>query len=271
MLRQSFSHFPGIGAATEQRLWEAGFDSWEKLLAELDSAPLAGADRATVRTYLEFSIQALESDDCSFLQTSLGLGEAWRAWEELRSSCVYLDIETDGGSGGSAVTVVGLYDGSEFTCLVRDKDLDELPDRMAQYKMVVTFYGANFDLPMLERRFTGYKFKHVHLDLCPTLRKIGYKGGLKSIERQLGIARGDDTEGLGGLDAIKLWQRYSYLDDESALERLIAYNREDVVNLETLSAFAYDRLRTATLLGSLAAETSEPRKPRAWPPPSRRR
>ncbi len=200
----------------------------------------------------------------------LGIRDAWRAWEELRGSCVYLDIETDGGQSGSSVTIVGLYDGTEFVALVKDKDLDELPERLDQYSMVVTFFGAGFDVPMLQKRFLDYKFDHVHLDLCPTLRRLGLRGGLKSIERQLGISRGDDTEGLNGLDAVKLWNRYIHLDDEPSLERLIAYNREDVVNLERLAEYGVDRLRVQTMLGELTDATAEPKKPRAWPPPSRR-
>ena len=36
----------------------------------------------------------------------------------------------------------------------------------------------------------------------------------------------------------------------AALETLIAYNREDVVNLEHLALYAYDKLRESALLGA---------------------
>jgi uncharacterized protein YprB with RNaseH-like and TPR domain len=84
------------------------------------------------------------------------------------------------------------------------------------------------------------------MDLCFALRDIGYKGGLKKIEKQLGISRGDDTDGLTGLDAVRLWRQHQ-LGIESALERLIAYNREDVVNLETISEIAYKGLKGKTM------------------------
>ncbi|KAF5414654.1 MAG: hypothetical protein C5S48_07945 [Candidatus Methanogaster sp.] len=36
----------------------------------------------------------------------------------------------------------------------------------------------------------------LHTDLIYPLRRIGYTGGLKAIERVLGIARGDMAQGL---------------------------------------------------------------------------
>lgn len=270
MLRQSFAQIPGIGAATEQRLWQAGFDSWEKLLDGIKDAPIGSADPTIVRIALEESVRAFDEGNADFFRKAFGLRDAWRAWEAFRDRCVYLDIETDGGQHGSSVTIVGLYDGKEFTALVKDRDLDELLDRLEDCRMLVTFFGAGFDLPMLEKRFKGYEFNQIHLDLCPTLRRLGLKGGLKSIERQLGIARGEDTDGLSGWDAVKLWNMYNHLGDESALARLIAYNREDVVNLEFLANYACERLRVQALLGNLVDEPPEKRTPGAWPPPSRR-
>ena len=270
MLRRSFAQIPGIGAATEQRLWQEGFDSWDKLLEGLGSAPVGSADRDIVRIHLEESLLALEAGNSEFFRKTLGLREAWRAWELFRDRCVYLDIETDGGQQGSSVTIVGLYDGADFTVLVTERDLDDLLDKLEPSRMLVTFFGSGFDLPMLEKRFRGHTFNQIHLDLCPTLRRLGLRGGLKSIERQLGIARGDDTEGLSGWDAVKLWNQYYHLGDEAALERLIAYNREDVVNLETLAIYAVERLQVQTMLGNLVDETPERKGPRKWPPPSRR-
>lgn len=270
MLRRSFAQIPGIGAATEQRLWQAGFESWDALLEGLGDAPIGSADRAIVRITLEETIRAFDERNADFFRRALGLKDAWRAWEAFRDSCVYLDIETDGGQHGSSVTIVGLYDGADFVALVKDRDLDDMLDRLAACRMLVTFFGSGFDLPMLEKRFRGHRFDQIHLDLCPTLRRLGLKGGLKAIERQLGIARGEDTDGLSGWDAVKLWNMYHHLGDESALERLIAYNREDVVNLERLAIYAVERLRIKTMLGALVDEPPEKRRRATWPPPSRR-
>jgi RNase_H superfamily len=74
------------------------------------------------------------------------------------------------------------------------------------------------------------------------LHRLGYRGGLKRIERQWGIIREDDVVGLNGFDAVLLWARYR-CGDAAALERLMAYNRADVVNLEVLLKRGYDMAR----------------------------
>lgn len=245
MLERTFLHIPGVGAHTERALWAAGCHSWADLAGGLDRFSCGAAGRDEVARHLDWSQEAFAKGHHQFFARGLGMGEAWRAWPDFRDRCVYLDIETDGGRSGSAITTIGLYDKDGFTGLVRDVDLGNFPDIISQYSMVVTFFGAGFDLPMLQKRFAHVRFDQIHLDLCPTLRKLGLRGGLKAIEKQLGLARGDDTDGLTGLDAIRLWRQHQR-GDRKALETLVAYNREDVVNLETLAEYAYNRLKAAS-------------------------
>ncbi|MBX3120231.1 MAG: ribonuclease H-like domain-containing protein [Fimbriimonadaceae bacterium] len=245
MLRNTFLHIPGVGRTTERALWEKGFSSWDILLERLQEAPLGTADVEDTRTTLEASTLALNEMRHQFFAPVLGIGEAWRAWPEFRKSCVYLDIETDGGQSGESITMVGLYDGESFRALTKGEDLAEFPDIISHYSMIVTFFGSGFDIPMLQKKFRNVPFDHIHLDLCPTLKKLGYRGGLKNIEKQLGIARVEDAQGLTGLDAVRLWREY-IRGNESSLETLIAYNREDVVNLERLAEFTYRKLKANT-------------------------
>jgi len=167
--------------------------------------------------------------------------ETWRAFHEFRDSCLYIDIETDGGTD---ITMIGVYDGIEYVCLVQGEDLGSFVDLVSKYSMIVTFAGHMFDLPMLARRFK-LRFDQLHIDLCPTLKKAGYRGGLKKIEKEFGIVRPEDVDGLTGLDAVRLWRRYKLFHNDRSLERLIAYNRADVVNLERLAEEAYSRLRAS--------------------------
>ena len=243
MLESTFIHIPGVGLDSEKSLWDQGCRSWSDLAQGLDRFSVGQAERGVVLKTLEKSVKSLTVRDGSFFRKGLGLKDAWRAYPEFKDSCVYLDIETDGGQSGNSITTIGVYDGVEFKCFVKGQNLLEFPEYVARFGLIVSFYGANFDLPMLEKRFSGLKFNQIHLDLCPTLRQIGVTGGLKKIEKQLGISRGEDTDGMGGLDAIRLWNRYNNLGDDQALETLIAYNREDVVNLEYLAQYAYDNLR----------------------------
>lgn len=251
MLRRTFLHVPGLGQTTERLLWDQGCTDWSHYLAEPRAFRTAGADPGQVRETLEASEAALEAGRHQFFAEALGARHAWRAWPEFRPRCLYLDIETDGGFGGESVTCVGLYDGERFRCLVQGDDLAEFPSVLSHYGLVVTFFGSGFDIPMLRRAFPYLGFDQIHLDLCPAFRRLGIRGGLKRIEKEFGIDRGL-TDGLDGRDAIRLWSAYRRGDD-SALELLVAYNRQDVVNLEKLASLAYGRLFEAETGSALVA------------------
>lgn len=255
MLERTFVHIPGVGRHTERALWSAGCHTWSDLAGGLDRYSTGTANRSDVSLHLETSQRSLEEGWHQYFAPRLGMNEAWRAWPEFRHRCVYLDIETDGGQSGGAITTIGLYDGKEFTGLVRDIDLGNFPDIISQYSMIVTFFGAGFDLPVIQKRFPTLRLDQIHLDLCPTLKKVGLRGGLKSIERHLDIIRSPRTAGLTGYDAVRLWREYLRGKDDS-LEILLEYNREDVVNLEALAEHAYNRLKATSF--DAVANLSQP-------------
>jgi len=87
--------------------------------------------------------------------------------------------------------------------------------------------------------YFGIELDQVHLDLRYNLRSLGYTGGLKGCERKAGIDRGD-LEGVDGYFAVLLWDDYQRNKNEKALKSLLAYNIQDVVNLETLMVLSYN-------------------------------
>jgi len=73
---------------------------------------------------------------------------------------------------------------------------------------------------------------------------------LKKIERQLGMSRGIMSE-LNGFHAVVLWKRYKTTGNEEYLDTLLAYNIEDVLNLEYLLNYAYNGImRTQGIAGN---------------------
>src|SRR5205807_7967986 len=156
----------------------------------------------------------------------------------------YLDIGAAGGMSSGNLTVVGLYDWLRLRQFVRGDNLDAFPDAIERASVLVTFFGSGFDLPFLRRSF-GMKFPQLHVDLCFLLKRLGYSGGLKQVEGRFGIARGPQTAGLSGLDAVDLWWKYRRGDD-SALDRLLAYNADDVLNMEHLLEAAYPMMLANT-------------------------
>ena len=80
---------------------------------------------------------------------------------------------------------------------------------------------------------------HAHIDLRYVLRGVGFSGGLKGCEARAGIDRGE-LKGLDGYDAVLLWKDYQGKGNQKALETLLAYNSQDIVNLEALMVLAYN-------------------------------
>ncbi len=239
MLVQTYIHIPGITQEIEVSLWRQGASDWETLLETPDRWRIPEPYRSALIAGVERSIEAFEEGNYPYFATRLPPREHWRAYEEYRHETAFLDIETD---GANTITVIGVYDGEEVYQFVQGDNLDEFPDFIREFSMLVTFNGLHFDLPMINRQFPSLAFDQLHLDLCPTLRRVGLRGGLKRIEELLGLVRDPDLEGMDGMDAIRLWKAYR-LGHHSALETLLRYNREDIVNLKPLANLAYTRLR----------------------------
>lgn len=142
---------------------------------------------------------------------------------------IYLDIETD---FQTQITVVGFHSritgfgqlvGSEITArrLAR-----QLPKEGTLY----TFNGHCFDLPVIRKRLgLDLRSRYNSVDLRYACARAGLAGGLKAIEIRLGIKR--KLPGLDGYDALLLWQDYLERGAKDSLHILLAYNREDVMNL----------------------------------------
>lgn len=246
MLTSTYIHIRGISPKCERSLWEQGALSWGDFLAKPKSFITERAEIAKVKRAVENSVHHLEVGDFQYFAQRLPRREHWRAFPEFRDTAVYLDIETDGGNSDSSITVIGLYDGVTFTPYVKGENLQEFEDAISKSSTIVTFFGTGFDLPVMQRQFPNVLFDHLHIDLCTALRRIGYRGGLKAIERQFGIERSERTQGLTGRDAVYLWRKH-LRGDSNSYELLIEYNREDVVNLERLMEAAYFDLREFTM------------------------
>lgn len=242
LLTSTFIHSPGIGPGTEQRIWLRGITTWEDLLARHNEVKLPAGRRQILLDTVEESLARLAARDHLYFASALPHREHWRAIPEFGDRIAYLDIETTGMGEEHQITLIGLYDGKGYRKYQWGENLQDFPDDIGQYTTLVTFFGSGFDLPVIRRWFPRLRLNQLHIDLCFALKRVGYKGGLKSVEQQLGISRSSETTGLSGWDAVRLWNEYQQGSLE-ALDLLIAYNREDVVNLARLLPIACDALR----------------------------
>jgi hypothetical protein len=225
---------PRIGATVEKKIWSNGIKTWEEFMQGHDCLLIPPSKKDMIMTGIRDSVERLECRDFEFFAKSLPTSEHWRAFREFSDKVAYVDIETTGLSPGSSyITVVGVYDGKEARTFVKGIDLDDILDIFPKYEYLVTFNGARFDLPFIKREFPEIEFNQLHADLMYPLRRIKLSGGLKKIECELGISRAEETVGISGFDAVRLWHQYER-GDEDALDLLLKYNREDIVNLKTI-------------------------------------
>jgi hypothetical protein len=151
----------------------------------------------------------------------------------------YLDIETTGLSPNDCiVTVIGMYicngeDSKVIQLVGKDITANSLLEALEGVKILHTYNGSRFDLPFIHGCI-GIDLNRIfpHRDLMFDCWKKNLYGGLKAVERQLGIER--RLKDMDGYEAVKLWWKYVDSFDIKALHKLLAYNREDVVNLKTL-------------------------------------
>ena len=184
----------------------------------------------------------LRETDAAFFNRCLAARDRWRLYPDFRHGAAFLDIETTGLSPYcSYITVVGVLDSKGYTAYVRGENLEDLREPLEKYALVMTYNGAAFDLPYIEYFFGGV-FKHMaHIDLRIRLRRLGYRGGLKAIERSLKVGRSSELSGLTGFDAVLLWGMWES-GDGGARDTLIRYNAEDVASLVALADIAYNQL-----------------------------
>ena len=91
---------------------------------------------------------------------------------------------------------------------VKGINLDEFPAYIARFPFLVTFNGSQFDVPFLRAHFPQARLDQAHFDLRFALASLGYRGGLKAVERNLGVSRDPEIQGVDGFEAVRLWYRY---------------------------------------------------------------
>lgn len=238
MLIHTFVHIQGIGVKTEQKLWESGFTDWSSISKGLLHG-LIPKRSGFLQAGIEASIKNLDENNPAYFGNRLQPSQAWRMFPEFRSSIAYLDIETTGlDRGCDEITTIALYDGRSIRTYVQGENLGRFTDDIQDYRILVTYNGKSFDVPFMERYFRA-RLNLAQIDLRYILKSLGFHGGLKRCERQLGMDRGDLSE-VDGFLAVHLWDRYKRKRDSKALESLLAYNVQDTINLERLLVTAYN-------------------------------
>lgn len=227
-VENSFLGADGIGTTIERRLWEQGITHWSAF--KPTCAGIGDTRCRHIESFIDAGESALDREDVRFFDDCFPTSARWRLYESFRDQACFFDIETTGlDHRHSVVTTVSLHQNGRTRTLVRGDDLTDeaLATAFADAGLLVTFNGARFDVPFLEACF-DVSLDQPHIDLMPTTRKLGLSGGLSAVEDHFGIGR--DLPDVDGREAVRLWHEHERGVD-GALEKLVAYNREDTENM----------------------------------------
>lgn len=244
MIESTFQILPRVGAKKEKSLWEYGIRKWSDFIDSEDTGPVKSRDKERFDSLLNYAYGLLDDGDCCGLGNMLKPGEQWRLYDRFRDTASFLDIETDGLERDPTVTVVTVYKGGETHTLVNGENLssETLREALDGTSMFVTFNGSCFDIPVLRCSFPDVCFDMPHFDLRFGCRKVGMQGGLKQVEKSIGIHRSENIAEVDGFEAVRLWHRWQRSGDRDARDRLVEYNVADTVNLRELADLAYRKM-----------------------------
>lgn len=240
-LENSFIVIPGFGEKTEKRLWKNGVTHWDQI-KETDE--VTSGQRTKARNFISKAQKNLEVGNTPFFSNKVDSKHFWRLYKNFEQNACFFDIETTGlDQRKNKVTTVSFYRNGESKTLVRGQDLTEenLRKEIFESDILVSFNGKRFDQPFLEHNF-DVSFEKPHIDLMYACKRIGLSGGLKPIEKEVGIAR-EDIDDVDGREAVRLWKKYEKQNDEAALDKLVRYNQYDAENLKRLLEHVHTALR----------------------------
>lgn len=197
---------------------------------------------------------------CPDLQRFMALIKA-RGTVEGRNAIVFLDTETTGIHGGTGMVpfLVGLgyFEDADFHMVqyfIRDFDeepsmLLTLADVLQRFKLLITYNGSSFDVPLLETRFTLARLNSpftdmLHVDLLPAARRLWRNGHgscrLAALENRIvAFLRGADIP--GGMIP-RAYFDFLQRRSSAVISSVLRHNVHDVVSLAALTICACDRL-----------------------------
>ena len=250
MIRNSFIFLERVDHKIEQNLWAQGIYNWDHFLKRRYVKGLSRPRKLYYNRKILEAKKALYNFDSSYFADILPNSEMWRLYDFFKDETVFFDIETTGLSSYADVTMFGLFDGIETKTLIRNIswNLDALKKEFKKYKMIVTYNGTSFDLPFVRKRYPDLIPDNIpHFDLRFACNRIGLTGGLKGVEKALGIKRRKLVDGLDGGDALRLWKMYKATGDEHYINLLVEYNEEDIINLKTIANIVVKKLKEQSI------------------------
>ena len=235
-----------VGEKIEKRIWSNGIHDWDNFLRNDRIKGISKPRKLYYDRKISNARKALFNFDSSYFLNILPQSETWRLYDFFKEDSVFLDIETTGLSKfDDDITVFGLYDGLNTKTMIKgiNMNYNELKKELQKYKLIITFNGASFDIPFIEKRYPGLLPKVPNFDVKSITSRLGFTGGLKNIEKELNFHRKEIIKDFHGGDAVTLWRMYGATGDEDYLNLLVEYNEYDIVNLKKVTECCVKRMK----------------------------
>lgn len=239
MIKNSFIFLERISKGKEQSIWQQGIKDWQDFLKVDKIKGISVKSKFYYNRRIKEAQDALLAEDPNYFVGKLPSVEMWRLYDYFREETGFLDIEVD--SCGKVI-LVGISDYYNSNFFVKGVNLSKstVEKELSKFKLLITFNGGAFDLPKLRKELI-VNINIPHIDLKPLCINIGLIGGLKEVEKTLGLKRPEHLYG----NPVELWKAFHASGDREYLELLIDYNREDIENLKAVMRFVYKKLSKA--------------------------
>jgi uncharacterized protein YprB with RNaseH-like and TPR domain len=232
ILDQSLCLLKGVSPESEIRLRRLGVLTCQQLSINADLYFSSKKANQLRDSFIAFKISC-ETNLVDWFVSHLPVGHRVRAIKAFQEETLFCDIETDGICSSSKITCISTLFNGKLETFWQGHNLNEFLHVWQKAKILVTFNGKRFDVPMICEHF-NLSSPPPQVDLMYEASHYGLRGGLKNIERLIGHKR-EPLDCTNGKDAVALWDSYRNTGNVSALNQLIRYNQQDVLSLAVLS------------------------------------
>ena len=236
MIQKSFIFLKGISYNKEKSLYKQGIRSWNSFLETQKIKGISKEKKIILDKELIEAKHNLYTENTSYFSGVLPQKENYRLYPLFQDETLFLDIEIDSKRN---IILIGLFNGFKTKFMIKGFNLykDILKKELENYKLIVTFNGSSFDLPLIEKQL-DLPITLPHIDLKHLCNKVGLKGSLKEIELILNLKRPKHLLG----HPVDAWKAAHASQDDRYLKALLNYNEEDLVNLRPILEYCYKQL-----------------------------
>jgi uncharacterized protein len=237
MITKSFSIFEGISDRIEHKIKEQGIKDWNAFLKAEKVKGISSKRKIYYNSQILDLKESIRLDNLTILSKKVPLNKHWMFYEYYKDVALFLDIEVSGVKKEDYVFLIALYDGIDTKIMIKGINLDlrRLKTFVKNYPLIISFNGSVHDMPFLKKRYPDLFSDKIHIDLRFLANKAGLSGGLKEIERKLGIPRSKIQSTYRSGDIKRLWRMFKAGGDDYYLKLLLEYAEDDVISLKLIA------------------------------------